>query len=54
MIVYIVKKESHIEGIYDSREKAIQLADALNDYEYNYCGADPHGPQYHIEEFEIK
>ena len=54
MIVYIVKKESRIKGVYDSREKADHVADTLNDYEYNYRGADPHGPQYHTEEFEVE
>lgn len=54
MIVYIVKKESRIEGVYDSREKAAYVTDTLNEHEYYYCGADPHGPKYRIEEFEVE
>lgn len=54
MIVYIVKKESHIKGVYDSREKAIYVADTINYYEYNHRGADPHGPQFRVEEYEVE
>ena len=54
MIVYIVKKEDRIKGVYDSREKAAYVTDTLNEHEYLYCGADLNGPQNHIEEYEIE
>lgn len=54
MIVYIVKKEYRIEGVYDSREKAVDAANTINDYEYNYRGADPHGPQFRVEEYKVE
>lgn len=54
MIVYVVKKESHIAGVYDAREKAAYVTDTLNEHDYYYHGADPHGPHYHIEEFEVE
>ena len=50
MIVYIVKRESYIVGVYDSREKAAYVTDTLNEHEYYRYGKD----LFCIEEYEVE